>query len=344
MLKDKKFENKLLNFDLNENEYLNERKNFLIQSSANKEIFLNKLENFKISMIEEKIMTKGELNTILTHTDKNTYKNEIFSRSKWKILRRKLLIAARFKKVSEDVKLYGAKINFTEIQRKANESCKRLIPNFEERERIINEKIRNNWILTENCKIRLVWNIILLILLFYTLFLTTFRISFIETTDEDFKNWEIFDNIVTGLFVLDIIITLNSSFFDVSKNIIVYHRFEILKNYFKTWMLIDILSIFPFDVITKSNNNTDSLRLLRLPRLYRLLRIFRLINIMKKVKKNNLLDKIIGFFEFNMAFTNVTYFLFKYYIFAHLLGCLWFYIAKIKDFSFTWVSKYFLLN
>ena len=63
-------------------------------------------------------------------------------------------------------------------------------------------------------------------------------------------------------------------------------------NYLKSWFLIDLISVFPFEVLPygQSNDNADLhgvddyFRLARLPRLYRLFRIARIVKMIKKVE------------------------------------------------------------
>ena len=49
--------------------------------------------------------------------------------------------------------------------------------------------------------------------------------------------------------------------------------------------MIDVMSIFPFDVVLDGNSNANSLiRVARIGKMYKVIRLFRLIKILKLVK------------------------------------------------------------
>ena len=55
----------------------------------------------------------------------------------------------------------------------------------------------------------------------------------------------------------DICITFNTGFY--KKGYLVMKRREIVKNYIKTWFIIDLLASFPYtEVLNSNNDNTNS--------------------------------------------------------------------------------------
>ena len=103
--------------------------------------------------------------------------------------------------------------------------------------------------------------------------------------------WKIWDWIVDTVIVIDIILTVFTAYKDQDDKVI-DSPCIIFKQYLKSWLLLDILAVFPFELVmnTKQEESgggyTDLFALLRLPRLYRLIRVARVIKMTKKAKKN----------------------------------------------------------
>jgi hypothetical protein len=69
-----------------------------------------------------------------------------------------------------------------------------------------------------------------------------------------------------------------------------------MKNYLTSWLLLDLLAVFPFDLLSllflprensaaaAQDNVSDVFKLFRVPRLYRLIRIARMFKMLKKAK------------------------------------------------------------
>lgn len=134
-----------------------------------------------------------------------------------------------------------------------------------------------------------------------------------------------FDLIVDLLFLLDIIITFNTSYLDESTDLKVGNRKRIAKSYFKMWFWIDVTSTIPFDnliaVLTGgSNQNFSSIRLIRILRLSRMLKLFR---VMKLKRMGRLLES----FDLNPALIGVMKLLSQLCFMAHIFSCFWFLVG-----------------
>ena len=118
---------------------------------------------------------------------------------------------------------------------------------------------------------------------------------------------------------------------------------SIAKDYFRSWLFIDLISCLPFDYIfgeAIDGNFNKLLRIARLPRLYRLLRITKVMKILRYMKGN----KISDFFKFSYGYTRIISFVGSTLLIVHLSGCIWYFIAKYDDFNpETWVARYLLL-
>lgn len=181
----------------------------------------------------------------------------------------------------------------------------------------------------------------LFFLLFYTAFITPLRITFFE--DDTSLSWTINDYFIDALFVIDITITFNSAFYTELHELI-YSRRLVTINYFKTWFLLDILAIFPFDLVMihtqTSTTNYNYFQLSRIPRTYRLVRMARIFYMLKKISHNKLVDKFQEYFQINSGIRRVLIFFLTVIVCVHIMGCFWYYAAKIENFETdTWATS-----
>lgn len=118
------------------------------------------------------------------------------------------------------------------------------------------------------------WSVDILIfsLILYSVVTVPYRISF---NDEEDIVIEIIDYITDSLFIVDIILSFFTAYYDKEENL-VRNRTKIVENYLKTWFTLDFISSFPFGVFLDTAKNYNNLgRILRLPKFYRLIKIFK---------------------------------------------------------------------
>lgn len=189
----------------------------------------------------------------------------------------------------------------------------------------------------------------------YTAYITPIQISFVDNYSEPLK---VLEYIVNILFILDMFVTMNSSFYD-SNNQIVQSRRKIIKNYLQGWFFIDLLAAFPFEILENSLFQTEDdayvsfrnissnnfQQLLKLPRIYRLFRLARLIKMITKTKKSKYLMKIQEIFKLNSGFISLINYLIIISVAINFVGCMWFFEAKIRGFEpDTWVYEMNLID
>lgn len=80
------------------------------------------------------------------------------------------------------------------------------------------------------------------------------------------------ENVVTGIFTIDIILNFILLKRNKDGNIIKSHT-NIAKNYAKGWLFLDVIATFPFGLVLNSDRGTV-VKLIRLVRLPRILKIF----------------------------------------------------------------------
>ena len=78
-------------------------------------------------------------------------------------------------------------------------------------------------------------------------------------------------------------VTFNVAVLDSENYIIEDNRKTIAKNYLKSWFIIDILSCFPFGLISISNNLSSSAAF-EVEKVYRIIKLIKLFRIFKIIK------------------------------------------------------------
>lgn len=90
-----------------------------------------------------------------------------------------------------------------------------------------------------------IWSVTIMVLLLYTATLMPYKISFLEKSS---LGWTIIDTLIDLLFLADIGINLNTPYFD-KKSRLVTRRISIFTNYLFGWLLIDLASSIPIDLV-----------------------------------------------------------------------------------------------
>ena len=125
------------------------------------------------------------------------------------------------------------------------------------------------------------WNMLIILLLLYTATVIPYRMTL---QSPDSLSFIIFDTFVDGLYFMDTVFNCFLAYFDSEGSLITSNK-KIFKNYLTGWMILDLASSFPAQVIFQTPNNYSKfIRVGRLPRLYRLIKIAKLIRIFKIIK------------------------------------------------------------
>lgn len=98
------------------------------------------------------------------------------------------------------------------------------------------------------------WEALMALVLILTCAVTPIRLAFYQRDDLE---WLVVNYIIDFLFFIDIIVIFNSAYYD-DNFAIVEDRKTIAVEYAKGWLVIDVLSIFPFAEIAELFNNNGS--------------------------------------------------------------------------------------
>ncbi|OMJ65278.1 hypothetical protein SteCoe_38634 [Stentor coeruleus] len=263
----------------------------------------------------------------------------------WKRARTKLRAFVILKLLGEHLKLYGTSNAKLILSYKSQESNDRFL--YRRASKILESESENTtidlfpkYMLKPNGRFKNIWNFIVVLILLYTAIATPFILSFGDTIDSLGIFWT--DNAINGLFFLDFVVNFFSAYNDNQGNLIT-DRKQIFLKYAKGWMVIDLITWFPFDLIQQTGTTSGGktfARFLRLPKLYRLLRFSKLLKLMKSHTQNEILDKIQELLSVKNFVMKVAKSYLTVLIIIHVVSCIWYLTAKLDDFSpDTWVVR-----
>jgi hypothetical protein len=194
------------------------------------------------------------------------------------------------------------------------------------------------------------WNGLMILALINTIIIMPYRMSFTDNFLNPKSDIFYLDLSLELLFLIDIIRIFFTSY--TNKEGIPETSFcKIFFNYLNGWLIIDIISIFPFYLIDNGDNdnlvinNTSFAFLFRLPKLYRLFRLTKFMKLTKALNSKLFLQKIEMILGINESFVKLFTFFITVFIICHIYACLWYYTAKFGNFEpESWVHRYDLLD
>ena len=119
-------------------------------------------------------------------------------------------------------------------------------------------------------------------------------------------------------------------------------RATIAKGYLRSWFLIDLLAILPFELILKGSGGgmNDVVRLARIGRLYKLIKLTKLMRVLKIIKeRSKFLKYVQDMLQLGYGFERLVFFVLVFLLICHIVSCLWVFQASFsKDFIGTWME------
>jgi len=116
---------------------------------------------------------------------------------------------------------------------------------------IFDNQVRVKCLIYPSDKIKIMfWDIVMSICLLITCILIPFNMAFAETLD--YILWyNIFMYTIDGLYLIDIFVNFNTAISSENEIHMITERKKIAINYIKTWFIIDLVSVIPFDLIAE---------------------------------------------------------------------------------------------
>ena len=192
------------------------------------------------------------------------------------------------------------------------------------------------YIMLPESRARFIWNMMVIFLLMYTATLVPYRTVFIEDEQVGFLFY--FDIIVDFLYFSDLIVNFFMAYEDTDKKLETRLK-KIASNYLRSWFTLDFISCIPFQYIKVEKTSTDDDavgnlgKVLKLPRMYKMVKILRLFKLVRLMKYSRSIKKILQAFKMNQGIKRMIIVSVTMLFLVHLMGCLFFLVAKFEDFE-----------
>ncbi|OQS07282.1 voltage-gated ion channel superfamily [Thraustotheca clavata] len=169
------------------------------------------------------------------------------------------------------------------------------------------------------------WDILMLLLLFYTALFVPYEIAFV--TDNSVNALFVMDHMIDVLFCMDMLFNFFTPYVDKETNAVIVDFRLIAKQYVQGWFIIDFVSIFPFDSLSGDNSSDPSTTPQTGPSnrflILRVLRILRIMKLMRVFRANRIISRWQARLDFPIALSKLITFTFGILVLAHWLGCIW---------------------
>ena len=193
------------------------------------------------------------------------------------------------------------------------------------------------WLFHPDSIFKQLWNLLILVLLFYVFVGTPWVIAFEEVRLGSGLFY--FELGVDCIFFADIVITLNSAYFHQDK--LVTSHWAIFKNYLGGLLLVDLVAVFPFFLLENSGSSSNSLvRIVRITKVSRVFRASKLLAIAKHVAALPWAQKLLNFLRTYHGVTRMLLAGFVTLVMGHFVACMWYFSARMDEFGpDTWVVR-----
>ncbi|KAJ6743656.1 POTASSIUM CHANNEL AKT1 [Salix viminalis] len=170
------------------------------------------------------------------------------------------------------------------------------------------------------------WDTFLVFLVFYTAWVSPFEFGYLSKPSGGLA---IADNVVNGVFAIDIILTFFVAYLDKNSYLLVDDRKKIGWRYARTWLVLDVISTIPSEFVREIlPPKFESYGYFSMLRLWRLRRVSLFFSRLEK-------DRNYNYFAVRLSkLVCVTLFV------VHMAGCLFYRLAAYyKDPSKTWIGS-----
>jgi hyperpolarization activated cyclic nucleotide-gated potassium channel 1 len=168
----------------------------------------------------------------------------------------------------------------------------------------------------------------------YTVIIVPYRISFV---DKQNAYWDNFETFIDTVFIFDVIVNCFTAVYIKEELVVRYN--EILKNYAKGWMTLDVLSAIPLNIIITGSEWGTLTKLIKFPRLYRMLKITKILKTSSIAQAIYSIECLEFLTHLSLQTKRLIYFFMSFSILCHLLTCLWFFMSTLNP-ELNWVLKY----
>ncbi|CAG9323774.1 unnamed protein product [Blepharisma stoltei] len=264
---------------------------------------------------------------------KNEWVKALFQKAHTKM--RGLLL---FKAMLRDLRLYGTGSNLFDAFNSYKKHIQCIIKSktFTRESDHSGEIVKKHRLFHPSSKFKQFWNILLLFFLMYTFTVIPWEVAFMDENIGDTSFW--INTSCDFFFLCDVLVNLNTAIYD-SRGKLVYSRIEIFKDYLKGMLLVDLISIFPFYLLSLgpgASRANSFMRFLRMTRMTKIVRAKKLASIIKSLTGSEKLD----YFLDNYQGARIMGIFFTVMILTHFISCIWIFSAKLDNYNpNTWIVK-----
>ena len=90
---------------------------------------------------------------------------------------------------------------------------------------------------------KLIWDFLIVLLIAYSSLFVPYKAAFENSTTQF---WFYFDLIIDSIFICDIVLTFNSTYYREQDGLLETSRKQITINYLKGWFFLDLITSIPF--------------------------------------------------------------------------------------------------
>ncbi|KAG2442021.1 hypothetical protein HYH02_009813 [Chlamydomonas schloesseri] len=184
------------------------------------------------------------------------------------------------------------------------------------------------------------WDLFILALLVWVLFASPVIICFGLTGDIWHGDWlGIIELTVDLAFLFDIYLNFRTAYYD-SKGHLVTERWRIARHYLRTWFVLDVICVIPYDLITAGTMGFLSmLKLLRVMRVGKVIRMIKMYRLLRVIRLPRIIERMEMFIDRGVL--QVLAFILSVCLMAHLSACVFYYMAYLDGLGpNTWVAAY----
>jgi len=184
------------------------------------------------------------------------------------------------------------------------------------------------WVLYPDDFFMDLWGVLISLLMLYTATIMPYRVALIDSDSSQWANWEYALDVCFGL---DVCINSVLAYYDEEMSLVVSRR-RIFLHYLTSWMLPDMASSLPFDLILSTQSYNNFIRLAKLPRVYKLIKLAKLLRIAKVVKnRSRFVHYANSVLRVSLSVERLFWFLVWLILLLHLFACCWVFFARLDE-------------
>jgi len=178
------------------------------------------------------------------------------------------------------------------------------------------------------------WSLLILLLVIYTTISTPYMIA-IDDGSNDVDALFVFDRILDALFISDVLLQFFLSYEDSISMIEVKDPILIAKNYLRFWFWLDLVSIFPYDLIAffVHGDAIGDLSVLSIIRMFRMFKLFKLMSIKR------IFQRMEAQYAINYDYLELGKYLVAVFFIVHLLACGLMIVGNPDNTSHSWMIE-----